>query len=132
MGSLMSHQKSVLTQENEVLRSENLQLNKRLLILEEEITKIKNNSSKKSNLSEESLNALENKMQASVKKLVNDMLKNNSINSSFIPDYIERKLYINIFTVLISMIKEVIEDTSINIFNQNIKFSMEPLANSNL
>ena len=53
------------------------------------------------------------------------MLENENINSSIIPDYVERKIYTNVFTILISIMKEIIDDTSINFLNQNIKFAMQ-------
>ena len=120
MGLINSKTVNELSSENRILKEENLQLKERLVFLEDEIQKIKT----KSNISPESADALEKKLQGSVSKLVDNILKNDSINSVMIPDYIERKIYTNVFTVLISMIKEILEDTNINIFNQNIKFQM--------
>ena len=59
--------------------------------------------------------------------MVDNMLKNDSVNSIMIPDYIEKKIYTNVFTILIGIMKEILEDTKINIFNQNISFKMEPI-----
>ena len=67
-------------------------------------------------------NSVEFKLKNSVKNLVDNVLKNDSINSSLIPDYIERKLYENVFTIFINLLKEMAENTNINLLNQNISF----------
>ena len=77
-----------------------------------------------------SVKQVENKLKNSIEKLVSEMLKNENVNSSYIPDYVEKKIYTNVFTLLIGMMKEVLEDTSINILNQKISFTMNPLENS--
>ena len=122
MGLINSKTVNEISAENRILREENLKLNERLVFLEDEIQKLK----AKSNISPESADALEKKLQGSVSRLVDNILENDGINSVMIPDYIERKIYTNVFTVLISMVKEILEDTNINIFNQNIKFQMTP------
>ena len=116
MGNILGYNKSELAEANVFLKNENATLSARLLDLEEEIKKLKSNSG----ISTESIEAFEKRMQGSVKKMVDDMLENDSVNSSIIPDYIEKKIYTNVFTILIGIMKEVLEDTKINIFNQNI------------
>ncbi len=109
-----------LKNENHILKAENALFLKTINKLKEELRLIQNNSS----LSDESIKALENKLHISVENLVNNILDNESINSSLIPDFIERKIYTNVFTILISIMKEIIEDTNINILNQKITLNM--------
>lgn len=113
------YSKSKLVNTNISLKHENTILSSEILDLKEEIKQLKLNSGNK-----ESMENFEKKLQESVKKLVDDMLENDSINSTMIPDYIERKIYTNVFTILIGIMKEIIDDTSINILNQNIKLQM--------
>ena len=112
MGIIFSSSKTKLITENNNLKEE-------VEALKQTIEELKSNSE-----NTESVAQFEQKMQESVKKLVDDMLENDSINSTMIPDYIERKIYTNVFTILIGIMKEIIDDTSINILNQNIKLRM--------
>ena len=126
MGNYFSVPKSELATANVYLRDTNATLSSHILYLEDEIKKLRSNSG----ISTESIYQFEKKMQGSVKKMVDDMLDNDSVNSSIIPDYIEKKIYTNVFTILIGIMKEVLEDTKINIFNQSISLKMEPNASN--
>lgn len=121
MGVIYSKEISDLSSKNKILLEKNLLLNDRLKFLDDEIKKLKKNS----NITAESSDAFEKKLQSSITKFVDNILKNDNINSALIPDYIERQIYTNVFTVFVSLLKEIIEDTNINIFNQTIKFKME-------
>ena len=48
------------------------------------------------------------------------------INNICIPDFIERKLYENIFTLLIGVLKDTLENANIKFLNQNIGFKITP------
>ena len=121
MGVIYSKEISDLSSKNKILLEKNLLLNDRLKLLDDEIKKLKKNY----NITAESSDAFEKKLQSSITKFVDNILKNDNINSALIPDYIERQIYTNVFTVFVSLIKEILEDTNINIFNQTIKFKME-------
>lgn len=118
MGNIASCVLMDIPSENNRLKKEILKLNKKIIALE----KMKNNSG----IDSESMDAFEKNMKKSVNIMVDDMLKNDSINSRMIPDYIEKKIYTNIFTVIIGLLKEVLEDTSINLLNQSITLKMTP------
>tara|TARA_Y100000389_G_C17345338_1_gene455547 strand:- start:610 stop:990 length:381 start_codon:yes stop_codon:yes gene_type:complete len=122
MGNLMSNNKDNSHNENQVLREENLKLNERLVFLEEEIKKLQ----VKTSISQESIEDIEKRLQESVSKMVDTMLENDNINSSLIPDYIEKKIYTNVFKLLIGLLKETLESTSINLLNQSITLKMLP------
>lgn len=112
---------SNLSQENEDLKIQNAKLIEYI-----EDLKHKQNIINFASIEQESSNNFERKMEESVKKLVDNMLENNSINSSLIPDYIERKIYENVFTIFIGLLKEVLENTNINLLNQNISLKINP------
>ena len=52
------------------------------------------------------------------------MMQNNNINNSLIPDYLERQIYENIFTSIISIVKEILETTKVSILNQEITLNL--------
>jgi hypothetical protein len=110
----------------DAIKNENVKLNNKVKELESAIELIKKNSIPINN---NSVKQVENKLKNSIEKLVSEMLKNENVNSSYIPDYVEKKIYTNVFTLLIGMMKEVLEDTSINILNQKISFTMASLDN---
>lgn len=108
--------------EIQLLKAENARLLKNIQKRDEEITSLK-----KANLvKKKSADVFERKMKESIKNLVDEMLENDKINNSYIPDFIERKLYENVFTVIIGLLKETLENTSIKLLNQNITLNIEP------
>tara|TARA_B100000941_G_C28311756_1_gene451905 strand:+ start:234 stop:623 length:390 start_codon:yes stop_codon:yes gene_type:complete len=114
-----------LHEENNNLKNKNLELENEIKRLEKQIIDINLNKNDVIDMElDKSAENIENKLNDSVKKLVDDILKNDSINSSLIPDYIERKIYENIFKVFIGLIKEILENTNFNLLNQNIKFTV--------
>ena len=96
---------SELVDANVFLKDENALLAHRILDLEEEIQKLNTNSVK----SKELLESFDKKILQSVKI----MIDNSDNGSSIISDNIERKIYTNVFSTLISVLKEVMEDTKI-------------------
>ena len=110
----------------DAIKNENVKLNRKVKDLESEIELIKKNSIP---IDHNSVKQVENKLKGSIEKLVSEMLKNDNVNSSYIPDFVEKKLYTNVFTLLIGMMKEVLEDTSINFLNQKISFTMASIDN---
>ena len=91
---------------------------------------IQNLESKKANetiiLKNNNLNIIDEQLQISIKKLVDDLLSNENINLDILPDYVERKIYENVFTVAIGLLKETLEKTKITILNQDITFNLHP------
>jgi hypothetical protein len=71
------------------------------------------------------LDVMEEELKDSVKNLVNELMKNDNINFDFIPDFVEKKIYENVFTLAITLLKETLEKTKITILNQDITFNLE-------
>ena len=119
-----------LLRENKNLKAQNLRLAEYIKDLEIKLDSMNPaasvNFDPPINSEKDSLDNFERKLEESVKKMVDKMLENNSINSNFIPDYIERRLYENIFTVIIGLLKEMLENSNINILNQNISLKLTP------
>ena len=113
-----------LKNENNRLKGQNALFLKTLNKLKGELTLLQN----KPSLNPESIEALENKLYVSLENLVNNILDNNSDNSGIIPDFIETKIYTNVFTIVIGIMKEIIEDTNINVLNE--KFTFNTKANN--
>lgn len=113
-----------LSEENRLLKLKNQDLENQIKILEKKIINMNLESNTimfddNSEIDEE--DDKEIKLKNSIKLLVDDILKNDSINNELIPDYVERKIYENIFNTLIKLMKEILESSSINFLNQNIK-----------
>ena len=63
--------------------------------------------------------------EESVLKFVNKMLANDDINS-FLPDCIERKIYLSLITKILNIILQIFQDFEINLLNHTIKCSIRP------
>lgn len=55
-----------------------------------------------------------------VEKYVDDMLKNPDINISYIPDFAERQIYINVFMLLLKLIDDLSEDCYVEFIGHKI------------
>ena len=104
----------------EGLVKENEELKKKIQSLEIE-TSDKNIIVKNNNL-----DVIEDQLKVSVESLVSELMKNDNINSDLIPDFVEKKIYENVLTLAISLLKETLEKTRITILNQDITFNLEP------
>lgn len=58
--------------------------------------------------------------------IVDDLLKNEDINIKYFPDWVEKKLYTNVFTILVGIIENILEDASINFLGHQISFQLKP------
>ena len=133
MGIVQSHGKtdSEIYNQNELLRSQNQELKKQIKSLKEIIDRDKNNLAiaKKEILEQEEKNK-EDKLEEfyqnldkSIDRYVNEMLKDEEINS-VIPDYIERKIYKNIFTLILKLFRNVTDSTKINFLDQELSLTL--------
>jgi len=67
-------------------------------------------------------NKKENKMvkkisisEAKVDKFVEKILKDQDINIGYFPDFVERKIYKNVFTILVNVLDEIDDTTSMTL-----------------
>jgi len=79
--------------------------------------KIDNNDNKK-------IKQLITKQQ--IQETVDKILENQNINIKYLPDVVERQLYINILTILINLLDETLSSSSIKLLGFEINFDLEP------
>ena len=82
-----------------------------------------NQESKKKELEE-----FYNNLDKSVDKYVNEMLKDDEINS-LIPDYIEKKIYKNVFKLVFKIMRNATDSTKISFMDQEITLNFSPKTN---
>ena len=75
----------------------------------------------------ESRAAAESTHMASIDLLVEKYLKNDMINSAFIPDFLERRIYANVAKLVIGLIEESLRTTNIDMLGQRISFNIQPI-----
>ncbi len=102
--------------------SEN-QLKKEIKILRQELRELKQNNNALSK--EERMKQFYQELDDSIDKYVNEMLKDEEINS-VIPDYIEKRIYKNVFTLVLKLFKNVTDSTKISILDQEITINLNP------
>jgi len=59
-----------------------------------------------------------------IDKFVSELLKDDSINSPFIPDSIEKNIYNSIVNVVIGIVEKVLDTASIQFLNHEIQFKL--------
>ena len=64
-----------------------------------------------------------------IEEIVDKMLK-GSANSGFIPDIVEKSIYVNVLKLVVQAVDEIVESTSIQILGHEIKLDMKPLETS--
>lgn len=64
--------------------------------------------------------------KALVDEFVDEMLKDENVNISGLPDFIERRVYANVIIMMMSMIDKVLESTHIQFMNHRIVFDVVP------
>lgn len=97
----------------EIINKHNIKENNIIKVDESDPHKIIINKHNISNLSQEK-----------IEKFVDNMLKNPDINIKHFPDVIERKIYINIFRLILSMLDEFLDNTKIEIMGHKIEFDL--------
>ena len=133
MGNLMSNSNnySEIDVQNTLLRNQNNELKKQLSHLKNiiekdqiEINKLKNIiDTKKENNKKEELDQFYKNLDSSIDKYVSEMLKDEEINS-VIPDYIEKKIYKNVFTLILKLMRNVTDSTKINFLDQELSLTL--------
>jgi hypothetical protein len=61
-----------------------------------------------------------------VKQFVDKLINDPNININGFPDYIERKVYQNVVTVIMGIVDQVLSSTEIKILNHKIVFTVLP------
>jgi hypothetical protein len=97
----------------------------------EHLKKIINNLELKNQELENKLKKYEHTLEVNMEerkkaidKFVKQLLEDDSINSSFIPDSIEKNIYSSIVNVLIGIIEKILDSASIEFLNHQIQFKL--------
>ena len=126
MGNIIEIMQKYFGDQNNKCKIENLELKKNIDLLKNQIKLLEKQGNIKYKSPEEKEEEIEKDLKESVMKIVDNMLENDGINSSLLPDYIERKLYTNILIMIISLLKETLETTNVTLLNQKISLKVEP------
>lgn len=68
---------------------------------------------------------------AAIERLVDEIMKNRSINLSMVPDIIERRIYRRLLILIVGHIKEALSDVSVDVLNHRITLTITPLDDDN-
>jgi hypothetical protein len=61
-----------------------------------------------------------------VDSFVEKLLTDENVNIKYLPDYVERQLYRNIFTILLGVVQNLFGSMTINLIGHRIGFAMSP------
>ena len=64
-----------------------------------------------------------------VHALVERYLKDEHLNSKFIPDFIEKRIYSNMLRVSIGLLKDTLEHTKLEVLGHRITINVTPMEN---
>lgn len=62
-----------------------------------------------------------------IAKFVDDLLKDDNINLTLVPDSIEKRVYMRLFVMVLSGIKEGLEEVHLDIMGHRITLHIEPI-----
>jgi hypothetical protein len=62
--------------------------------------------------------------------VVDEFLKDNGLNTAFIPDFIEKKLYKNVIVLALSAANRVLDTAHVEFLGHRIEFVMKPVFNT--
>jgi hypothetical protein len=61
-----------------------------------------------------------------IKDFVNNLLTDEDINIIYLPDIVERQIYINILTIILGIVNHSLDDINIKFLEHNLKMSFHP------
>jgi primase-polymerase (primpol)-like protein len=62
--------------------------------------------------------------QAHIANFVDDILKDENMNIKYLPDWVEKQLYVNIFTLLISLLQKVLLTSNLKVIGHEMTFDL--------
>ena len=73
------------------------------------------------------LMTIDNLSKKRITDIVDDLLKDKNININYFPDWVEKKLYYNVLTILINVLEHVIDTSKIDFLGHQITFDLSPI-----
>jgi hypothetical protein len=61
-----------------------------------------------------------------IREVVNRFLENEEVNIGFVPDAVERRIYINVIKILLNLAQEMSKDASVSFLGHEITFTLAP------
>jgi len=117
--------------ENEALKSVNQSLEKRLKDAETPVVNLKSHGS--SMIGEKQRAKLSNELSKKrINKLVDELLADPDVNIKYFPDGIERQIYRNVFTIMINLLDNLVDTTSVNFMGHKLVFDLQPLSDAEI
>ena len=116
----------------EDLRKKNDNLRRILENDKNNISILKNQIKEKSEVEQkQQLATFYKNLNNSIENYVDEMLEDEEINS-VIPDYIEKKLYKNVFTLVLKLMKNFTDSASISFLDQEITFNLKSKSTNDI
>lgn len=82
-----------------------------------------NDNTNNSKNREITLNELSKKQ---IEILVNKLLADENINIKYLPDWVERQLYINVINLIINLLEQLLSGASVNMMGHTLGFTLTP------
>jgi len=61
-----------------------------------------------------------------IDEFVEEILKDKDINIGYLPDFVEKRIYKNVFTILVNLLDHVVDSTSVKLLGHEINFDFAP------
>jgi hypothetical protein len=113
-------QMTELKKQNESLKQINQDLEKQLHELHD--VRLKSHDTT------ENLQPLGQLSRERINQSVERMINNSTVNISYIPDFVERQIYRNVFRILIGLVDELTSQTSLEVLGHHLTFNLEALT----
>ena len=65
--------------------------------------------------------------ETAIEQYVDELLENEHVNFSFIPDYVEKKMYVHLFGGMLRTIQHVFGSSQICVLKHRIRIMLEPM-----
>ena len=62
-----------------------------------------------------------------IKDFVNDLITSEHVNIKYLPDFVEEKIYKNIFNISLGIIDKLLENINVEIIGHRITFDLSPI-----
>lgn len=86
------------------------------------LSNVNANADKKENVDD----MIENVSKEKIDEFVNKILQDENVNIGLMPDVIERQIYRNVFTIILGLVSNMANTTSIKFMDHNLCFNLKP------
>jgi len=67
-----------------------------------------------------------------INAFVETLLQNKDINIKYLPDAVERQIYRNVFSILLGLMDNLFESTSVKFIGHKLTFSLQPMSDQEI